>query len=86
MYNDVVRSKVLSQTRNPSALVLRFRVCCCCCCCCCFCFKRVEKKPGNLRFLGFFATEFLRACPQIEFSSEKKTICVPPPPLTNVDF
>ena len=38
MYNEVVRSKVLSQTRNPSALVLRFRVCCCCC------FKRVEKK------------------------------------------
>ena len=26
MYSDVVRSKVLSQTRNPSALVLRFRI------------------------------------------------------------
>ena len=85
MYSDVVRSKVLSQTRNPSALVLRFRVCCCCCCCCC-CFKRVEKKLEIYNFGDFFAIELLRACPQIEFSSEKKIICVPPPPLTNVDF
>ena len=81
MYNDVVRTKGLSQTPNPSALVRRF-----CLFFCLFVSNVLKKKLEIYKFLGFFATQLLTACPQIEFSSEEKTIWVPPTHLTNVDF